>query len=131
MRASPSSSASTRGTCGAKICPPDLGTVDIATIDVSFISLRHILPAVGPVVAPDGHIVALVKPQFEAGRDEVGKGGVVTDEAIHARVVDEVTRAAHEVGLERLGLEPSPVAGVSGNREFFLLLAPTRRAAAE
>jgi 23S rRNA (cytidine1920-2'-O)/16S rRNA (cytidine1409-2'-O)-methyltransferase len=111
--------------------PPDLGTVDIATIDVSFISLRHILPAVGPRVAPDGHIVALVKPQFEAGRGEVGKGGVVTDEAIHARVVDEVTRAAHEVGLERLGLEPSPVAGVSGNREFFLLLAPPRRAAAE
>jgi len=55
----------------------------------------------------------------------------VTDESIHARVVDEVTRAAHEVGLERLGLEPSPVAGVSGNREFFLLLAPPRRAAAE
>jgi 23S rRNA (cytidine1920-2'-O)/16S rRNA (cytidine1409-2'-O)-methyltransferase len=111
--------------------PPDLSTVDIATIDVSFISLRHILPAVGPVVTPGGHIVALVKPQFEAGRDEVGKGGVITDETIHARVVDEVTRAAREVGLERLGLEPSPVAGVSGNREFFLLLAPTRRTAAE
>ncbi|HKW01306.1 MAG TPA: TlyA family RNA methyltransferase [Vicinamibacterales bacterium] len=111
--------------------PPDLSTVDIATIDVSFISLRHILPAVGPIVAPGGHIVALVKPQFEAGRDEVGKGGVITDETIHARVVDEVTRAAREVGLERLGLEPSPVAGISGNREFFLLLAPTRRTAAE
>jgi 23S rRNA (cytidine1920-2'-O)/16S rRNA (cytidine1409-2'-O)-methyltransferase len=111
--------------------PPDLSTVDIVTIDVSFISLRHILPAVAPLVAPPGHIVALVKPQFEAGREEVGKGGVVTDEAIHARVVDEITRAAHEVGLERLGLEPSPVAGVAGNREFFLLLAPARGAAAE
>jgi 23S rRNA (cytidine1920-2'-O)/16S rRNA (cytidine1409-2'-O)-methyltransferase len=112
--------------------PPDLSTVDIATIDVSFISLRHILPAVGPLVAPGGHIVALVKPQFEAGRDEVDKGGgVITDEAIHTRVVEEITRAAQEVGLERLGLEPSPVAGVSGNREFFLLLAPPRRAAAE
>jgi 23S rRNA (cytidine1920-2'-O)/16S rRNA (cytidine1409-2'-O)-methyltransferase len=107
--------------------PPDLAAVDIATIDVSFISLRHILPAVAPLVSPDGHVVALVKPQFEAGRDEVGKGGVITDESVHARVIDEVTRAAHEVGLERLGLEPSPVAGVAGNREFFLLLVPTRR----
>ncbi len=109
--------------------PPELATVDIATIDVSFISLRHILPAVAPLVSPTGHVVALVKPQFEAGREEVGKGGVITDQAVHARVVDEVTVAASEVGLERLGLEPSPVAGVSGNREFFLLLVPTRRAA--
>ena len=104
--------------------PPDLATMDIVTIDVSFISLRHILPAVAPLVAPEGHVVALVKPQFEAGREEVGKGGVITDEAIHARVVDEVTRSAHEVGLERLGLEPSPVAGVAGNREFFLCWFP-------
>jgi 23S rRNA (cytidine1920-2'-O)/16S rRNA (cytidine1409-2'-O)-methyltransferase len=111
--------------------PPDLPAVDLVTIDVSFISLRHILPAVAPLVATGGHVVALVKPQFEAGRDEVGKGGVITDETIHARVIDEVTRAAGEVGLERLGLEPSPVAGVAGNREFFLLLVPSRRAAAE
>lgn len=109
--------------------PPDLAAVDVVTIDVSFISLRHILPAIAPLIDPGGHIVALVKPQFEAGRDEVGKGGVITDEAVHARVVDEVTRAAGEVGLERLGLEPSPVAGVAGNREFFLLLVPTRRRA--
>ena len=111
--------------------PPDLPPVDLVTIDVSFISLRHILPAVAPLVAPGGRVVALVKPQFEAGREEVGKGGVITDEASHARVVDEVTRAAAEVGLERRGLEPSPVAGLAGNREFFLLLVPSRRAAAE
>src|SRR5262249_54792034 len=77
--------------------PRDLDTVDIVTIDVSFISLRYILPAVAPLVASQGHVVALVKPQFEAGRNEVGPGGVITDEAVHARVVEEVTRAAGEV----------------------------------
>ena len=76
---------------------------------MSFISLRHILPVVPPLLAPGGRVVALVKPQFEAGRDEVGEGGIVRDPAIHARVVDEVTRAAHQIGLERLGLEPSPI----------------------
>ncbi len=104
--------------------PADLGAIDIVTIDVSFISLRHVLPAVASILPPEGRVVALVKPQFEAGRDEVGKGGVITDPEVHARVVAEVTRFAREVGLERVGLEPSPVAGVSGNREFFLLLAP-------
>jgi len=107
--------------------PADLGAIDLVTIDVSFISLRHILPVVPPRLAPDGRVVALVKPQFEVGREEVGPGGIVTDPAIHARVIDDITRAAHEVGLERVGLEPSPVAGSEGNREFFLHLAPTPR----
>ena len=61
---------------------------DLVTIDVSFISLRHILPVVPPLLAPDGRVVALVKPQFEAGRDDVGTGGIVRDPAVHARVVD-------------------------------------------
>ena len=106
--------------------PADLGPIEIVTIDVSFISLRHILPVVPPLLAPAGRVIALVKPQFEAGRDEVGKGGIVADPAVHARVVDEVARLAGEVGLERVGVEASPIAGVAGNREFFLLLAPAR-----
>ena len=101
--------------------PAPLRPFDLVTIDVSFISLRHILPVVPPLVAPDGRVIALVKPQFEAGRDEVGAGGIVRDEAVHARVVDEVTRAASDAGLERVALEPSPVTGAEGNREFLTL----------
>ncbi len=94
----------------------------VVTIDVSFISLRHILPVLPPLLAPDAHVVALVKPQFEAGRAEVGKGGIVRDEAVHARVVEEVAHAADALGLERAGLTPSPIAGMEGNREFLLHL---------
>jgi 23S rRNA (cytidine1920-2'-O)/16S rRNA (cytidine1409-2'-O)-methyltransferase len=104
--------------------PPGARRFDVVTIDVSFISLRLILPAVAPFVAPHGQVIALVKPQFEAGRAEVGKGGIVRDAAVHARVVDEVAESALQVGLERVAIAPSPVAGVEGNREFFLLLAP-------
>jgi 23S rRNA (cytidine1920-2'-O)/16S rRNA (cytidine1409-2'-O)-methyltransferase len=104
--------------------PPELRRVDLVTIDVSFISLRHVLPVVPPLLAPGGRVLALVKPQFEAGRREVGKGGVVRDPAVHARVIDEITREAHQVGLDCLAVEPSPVTGAAGNREFFLLLAP-------
>ena len=73
--------------------------------------------------APHGAMVLLVKPQFEAGRDDVGRGGIVRDPAVHARVIDEVTAAAAAVGLKRLGLEPSPIEGAEGNREFLLCLA--------
>jgi 23S rRNA (cytidine1920-2'-O)/16S rRNA (cytidine1409-2'-O)-methyltransferase len=103
--------------------PADLRHFDVVTIDVSFISLSLILPVVPPLLGPDGRVIALVKPQFEAGRAEVGKGGIVRDEDVHARVVDEVSAAAHRVGLERLAVEPSPVTGAEGNREFLLLLA--------
>ncbi|MFI5177215.1 MAG: TlyA family RNA methyltransferase [Vicinamibacterales bacterium] len=106
--------------------PADLGPIDLVTIDVSFISLRHILPVVPALLSPTGRVVALVKPQFEAGRDEVGAGGIVTDAVIHARVIEDVVRAAREVGLERVALEPSPVAGAEGNREFLLHLARAR-----
>ena len=72
--------------------------------------------------APGGDVVALVKPQFEAGRDEVGKGGIVRDDEVHARVVDEVTAAALALGLTRAGLSESPITGMEGNREFLLHL---------
>ena len=90
---------------------------------MSFIALAHILPAVPPLLASSGRAIALVKPQFEAGRHDVGAGGIVTDPAVHARVMEEVTRAAHQVGLTRLADTPSPVEGAEGNREFLLLLA--------
>ena len=102
---------------------PDLGApITRVSIDVSFISLRHILPVLPALVAPGSEIVALVKPQFEAGRQDVGRGGLVKDAAVHARVVGEVTAAAAEVGLSRVGLIESPITGAHGNQEFLMHL---------
>ena len=102
---------------------PNLGDgAGIVSIDVSFISLRHILPVVPSLVIPTADIVALVKPQFEAGRDEVGRGGIVKDADVHARVVDEVTAEATKVGLKRLAVIDSPITGAEGNREFLMHL---------
>jgi 23S rRNA (cytidine1920-2'-O)/16S rRNA (cytidine1409-2'-O)-methyltransferase len=96
--------------------------VDLAVVDVSFISLRLVLPAVAAAVRQGGDVVALVKPQFEAARTEVRKG-LVADPAVHARVVDEVRAAAAAVGLTPLDAVPSPVTGAArGNTEFLLHL---------
>ncbi len=95
----------------AALLPAGVTAFDIVTIDVSFISLRHILPVVPPLLRAAADVVALVKPQFEAGRAEVGKGGIVRDAAVHARVVDEVTAAADALGLRRAGMADSPIAG--------------------
>jgi 23S rRNA (cytidine1920-2'-O)/16S rRNA (cytidine1409-2'-O)-methyltransferase len=100
------------------------GPVDLVTIDVSFISLRQILPVVPPLLRPGADVVALVKPQFEAGRSEVRKG-IIHDASIHARVVEEVAAAGAEVGLTRVGSTPSPVTGQKGNVEFLLHLRPS------
>ena len=97
------------------------GPVDIVVIDVSFISLRQILPAVAAVLRDGADVVALVKPQFEAGRDEVRKG-IIRDPAVHERVLAEVTAAGAEVGLTRVGSTPSPITGQKGNVEFLLHL---------
>jgi 23S rRNA (cytidine1920-2'-O)/16S rRNA (cytidine1409-2'-O)-methyltransferase len=97
--------------------------VDVVCIDVSFISLRLILPAVPPLLRPGADVIALVKPQFEAGRTEVGRG-VIRDPAIHARVVDEVSAAAAAVGLTPRATTPSPITGQKGNVEFLLHLRP-------
>jgi len=96
--------------------------VDLVTIDVSFISLGLILPALPPFLDPPADIVALVKPQFEAGRDEVGKRGLVTDPAVHDAVIARVTHAAGQSGFARLNMTPSPITGATGNQEFFLHL---------
>jgi 23S rRNA (cytidine1920-2'-O)/16S rRNA (cytidine1409-2'-O)-methyltransferase len=107
--------------------PSDTGSFGIVTIDVSFISLRHILPVVPPLLDPSGDLVALVKPQFESKREEVGKGGIVGDPSVHERVVSEVIAAANELGLTRAGLVESPVTGMEGNREFLLHLVKAAR----
>lgn len=97
------------------------GPVDIVCVDVSFISLRQILPVLPSVLRPGADVVLLVKPQFEAGRAEVGKG-VIHDAAIHARVVEEIRVAAAAVGLVTAASTPSPITGQKGNVEFLLHL---------
>lgn len=92
--------------------------VHLVTIDVSFISLRLILPRAVGWLRPRGQIVALMKPQFEAGRRDVGKGGVVRDPAVHRRVLVEVAQAAEALGLILRGMMVSPLLGPAGNREF-------------
>jgi 23S rRNA (cytidine1920-2'-O)/16S rRNA (cytidine1409-2'-O)-methyltransferase len=92
--------------------------VDVAAVDVSFISLRLVLPAVVALVRPGGAVVLLVKPQFEAGRREVPRGGVVRSEDTKRRVVEEIVAFARGLGLEPLGVTPSPIRGARGNEEF-------------
>jgi len=96
--------------------------VDLATIDVSFISVEKVMPSVSAALNPGGQLVVLVKPQFEALRQEVGKGGVIADPAIHARVLGRFIVWAVGKGYRLRGLVASPIAGASGNREFFALL---------
>lgn len=97
------------------------GPVDLVTIDVSFISLRQILPVVPPLLRPGADVIALVKPQFEAGRSEIRKG-VIRDASVQARVLEEVSAAAREVGLTPVASTPSPITGAKGNVEFLLHL---------
>jgi 23S rRNA (cytidine1920-2'-O)/16S rRNA (cytidine1409-2'-O)-methyltransferase len=96
--------------------------VSLATIDVAFISLRHILPALPPFLDAGADVVALVKPQFEAGREEVGAHGIVSDPAVHEQVIARVTAAAAACGLARVAMAPSAITGATGNQEFFLHL---------
>ena len=96
--------------------------VTVATVDVSFISLTKVLPNVLLHLAGPAWIVCLVKPQFEAGRQQVGKGGVVRDPMVHGQVLAMVTLWAIEQGLRIRGITPSPVVGDAGNREFLLAL---------
>ena len=96
--------------------------VDLVTIDVSFISLRLILPAALRVLSPTGRCVALIKPQFEAGRERVGRGGVVRDPAVHADVLRQVLEQATTLGFTVTGLTKSPITGPAGNVEFLALL---------
>ena len=95
---------------------------DLAVIDASFIPLAKVLPATVNLVKPGGRIIALIKPQFEVGKGEVGKGGIVRDPAAHERVIGAVRQTAREMGLIVAGLCESPITGADGNREFLILL---------
>ena len=91
---------------------------DLVTADVSFISLTKILPAIAPLLTDSGRIIALIKPQFEVGKGEVGKGGIVKDPSLHQRVIQEINTAAESLGLKIVGVIESPIKGADGNVEF-------------
>lgn len=95
---------------------PDV--LDFASIDVSFISLKLILPALRQLMSEDGEVVALIKPQFEAGREKVGKKGVVRDPAVHLEVLEHFTQHATEAGFTVKGIDFSPIRGPEGNIEY-------------
>ena len=94
--------------------------IHFASVDVSFISLKIILPVARTMLADAGEMVCLIKPQFEAGREKVGKNGVVRDEATHREVVVEILKFAHQTGFEVLGLDYSPIKGPEGNIEYLM-----------
>ena len=103
------------------VTPEDIGVaLDFASIDVSFISLRTIMPAVKALLGDKGEVVALIKPQFEAGRDKVGKKGVVRDKEVHLEVINTIINFLMENELNVLGLSYSPIKGPEGNREYLV-----------
>ena len=97
--------------------------VDLISIDVSFISVKHMFPVAANILSDDGKILCLVKPQFEAGREQVGKGGIVREPAIHKEVIENVIGYASENGLYPEALSYSPIKGTKGNIEYLLLLS--------
>ncbi len=100
--------------------PADVGEpVDLAVCDVSFISVTLIVPRIPPLLRPGGSMVILVKPQFESSREEVGKGGIVRDPAVHQAACERVAKAAEALGFS-VSLIESPILGAEGNREFLL-----------
>lgn len=103
--------------------PEDIGEpVDFASVDVSFISLTKVLPVAWELLIPGGEMVCLIKPQFEAGREKVGKKGVVRDKAVHLEVIEMVTAFAAQLGFLILNLDFSPIKGPEGNIEYLVRL---------
>ena len=94
--------------------------VDLVTMDVSFISVTKVLPAIVPITRPGADFLVLIKPQFELEKQQVGKGGIVRDAALQQKAVANVTAAAAALGLEIVGVRPSRITGTEGNQEFFL-----------
>jgi 23S rRNA (cytidine1920-2'-O)/16S rRNA (cytidine1409-2'-O)-methyltransferase len=106
--------------------PEDIGEkVSLVVMDLSFISLTKVLPAVFPLLEQEGTIVCLIKPQFELEREAISKGGIVRDPALHDRAVGKIRRfVVEELGQAWLGLIPSPITGTDGNHEFLAWLGP-------
>ena len=101
------------------VTPEQLGEpLDLSVVDVSFISLKIVLPAIQKLLKPTGQVLCLIKPQFEAGRDKVGKKGVVREKSTHKEVLDDFVALADSLGFKILGLTFSPVKGPEGNIEF-------------
>lgn len=100
--------------------------VDLISIDVSFISLSHMLPVASEILSDNGLVFCLVKPQFEAGREQVGKGGIVRDSKVHEEVMHKVLGYAEQNGLYPRELSFSPIKGTKGNIEYILLLSPKK-----
>ena len=112
----------TRIECNAReIRPENLPeSVDLAVVDVSFISVGKVLAPVAAIAKPGADFLVLIKPQFELAKKEVGPGGIVTDAALHEKAIEKVRRAAASAGLECLGVRPSCLPGAQGNQEYFL-----------
>ncbi len=92
--------------------------MDLITLDLSFISLIKVMPSVTSLLKPTGKLITLIKPQFEAGRYEVGKGGIVRDPAVHQSVIERVTKEIQSFGFICHGVTESPIEGTEGNKEF-------------
>ncbi|MDD5492534.1 MAG: TlyA family RNA methyltransferase [bacterium] len=107
-----------------RYCEKDIvpETPDLATIDVSFISLERVLPVVYKLIKLEGEIIALIKPQFEAGPKNVGKGGVVRDPAMHQKIIDRITVFSQINAMEIKGVTESPLTGPAGNKEFLIYM---------
>jgi 23S rRNA (cytidine1920-2'-O)/16S rRNA (cytidine1409-2'-O)-methyltransferase len=99
---------------------------DLITVDVSFISLVKVAPALLPLLAPDGELLTMIKPQFEAGRGNVGKGGVIRDPGQRRAIIERTIVELQALGLEAIGEVDSEVPGVRGNREAFALFRRDR-----
>ena len=101
------------------VTPEDLGEpLDLSVVDVSFISLKIVLPAIQKLLKPTGQVLCLIKPQFEAGREKVGKRGVVRDDCVHEEVIETVLKVAREYGYAVQHLSFSPIKGPNGNIEY-------------
>ena len=111
--------------CNIRYLDPESITdpIDFISIDVSFISLKLVFPMASRLLTEDGHLVCLVKPQFEAGREQVGKKGIVRDSSVHIEVIEKVAGYALENGLYPVGLTWSPVTGAKGNIEYLMHLS--------
>ena len=109
------------------LTPSDIGErLDLAVIDVSFISLKLVVPPVSDLLSDDAFIIALIKPQFEVGKGQVGKGGVVRDPALHRKVIENLTNFFEASTWLVEGHIPSPLLGPKGNREFLIYLTRKR-----
>ena len=107
--------------------PEDIGErVDIVVMDVSFISLTMVIPPAAGVLKQGGVLIALIKPQFEVGKGEVGKGGIVRDEEKHREVVEKIENFVRGLGFDVKGVIPSPILGAEGNREFLICVVNVR-----